>query len=127
MCYLFNFLDFGLSLSTKLYIKDLHVKTSSLQEGDVIVRINNNPCDGMSLKEAKKLIENTKDKLQLVVKREQQQQSGAGERQQPLLYSSQNLYVQPPRRASEVLIPQRGDLHPIPPPRPPPPVEGEMN
>jgi len=92
----------------------------------VIIRINNTPCDGMSLKEAKKLIENTKDKLQLVVKREQQP-SGVGERQQPLLYSSQNLYVQPPRRASEVLLPQRGDLQPIPPPRPPPPVDGMQN
>lgn len=41
-----------------------------MQEGDILLKINNHSTDGLSVKEARKLIENTKEKLSLVVKRE---------------------------------------------------------
>lgn len=44
--------------------------TQSLQEGDVLLKINNHTTDGMSLKEARKLIESSKEKLNLVVRRD---------------------------------------------------------
>lgn len=44
---------------------------SSLQEGDVLLKINNHSVsDGMTLKEARRLIESAKDKLSLTVRRE---------------------------------------------------------
>lgn len=45
-------------------------KDCAVQEGDVLVKINNHTTDGLSLKEARKLIENSKEKLSLVVRRE---------------------------------------------------------
>ncbi|KAG8229012.1 hypothetical protein J437_LFUL007566, partial [Ladona fulva] len=43
----------------------------SLQEGDVLLRINGHPTEGMSLKEARKALEGAKgDRVSLVVKRE---------------------------------------------------------
>lgn len=42
----------------------------TIQEGDVILKINNQPADNLSLKEAKKLIESSKEKLHLTVRRE---------------------------------------------------------
>jgi tight junction protein 1 len=40
------------------------------QEGDIVLKINSTSTDGLSLKEAKKLMENCKDKLQLTVRRD---------------------------------------------------------
>ncbi|XP_074596515.1 tight junction protein 1-like isoform X2 [Brevipalpus obovatus] len=69
--------DFGLVLGCRLYIKEItnrniHVieKDSSIAEGDIIVKINNTPAESLSLKEAKKLIDSSKEKLNLVIKRE---------------------------------------------------------
>lgn len=45
-------------------------KDGSLKEGDVILRINSNSTDGMTLKEAKKLVDSTKERLSLVVRRD---------------------------------------------------------
>lgn len=42
----------------------------TVQEGDVILKINNLPADNLNLKEAKKLIESSKEKLHLTVRRE---------------------------------------------------------
>lgn len=63
----------------KLYVKELTMRAreqlnqtgQGLCEGDVVTRINNNPVtDAMTLKEARKLIESCKDRLNLVVTRE---------------------------------------------------------
>ncbi|XP_054713756.1 tight junction protein ZO-1-like [Uloborus diversus] len=67
--------DFGIVLGCWIYIKEitnrsLLAKDESVQEGDILTKINNNSIDGLSLKEAKKLIENTKEKLHLVIRRE---------------------------------------------------------
>lgn len=72
-------LDFGVVLGCKLYIKELTMRAreqlnqngQGLCEGDVISRINNTPVtDAMTLKEARKLVESCKDRLNLVVTRE---------------------------------------------------------
>ena len=64
--------DFGLVLGCKIYVREVNRldKENSIQEGDVLLKINNHSTDGLSLKEARKLIENTKDKLSLVVRRD---------------------------------------------------------
>lgn len=71
--------DFGVVLGCKLYIKELTMRAreqlnqngQGLCEGDVISRINNTPVtDAMTLKEARKLVESCKDRLNLVVTRE---------------------------------------------------------
>lgn len=61
-----------------MFIKELSPKAREqlnsagqcLNEGDVISKINSNPCNDMSLKEARKIIESCKDRLNLVVLRE---------------------------------------------------------
>lgn len=64
--------DYGIALGSKIYVKDIGTKLdgNSLQEGDVLLKINNHLTDGMSLKEAKKMIESSKEKLNLLVRRE---------------------------------------------------------
>lgn len=68
--------DFGIILGNRIYIKEIansKLETNAgptLQEGDVILKINNQPADSLSLKEAKKLIESSKEKLHLTVRRE---------------------------------------------------------
>jgi len=77
------FTDFGLVLGCKIFVRDV-VRTDkdcSVHEGDVILKINNHNTDGLSLKEARKLIENSKEKLSLVVKRERR--TGGVETQTP--------------------------------------------
>ncbi|XP_036337886.1 tight junction protein ZO-2-like isoform X1 [Rhagoletis pomonella] len=71
--------DYGIVLGCRLFIKEISTKARdqlaangySLQEGDVITRIHNSNCgDTMSLKEAKKLIDACKERLNLVVLRD---------------------------------------------------------
>ncbi|XP_072152652.1 tight junction protein ZO-3 isoform X3 [Bemisia tabaci] len=106
--------DFGLILGSKIYVREVGVKLdgpNSLQEGDVLLKINSHATEGMSLKEARKLIESSKEKLNLTVKREAPrslyssestalQTKGEGNYLDVLNgnYSSQNLYVSPPTR-----------------------------
>lgn len=134
--------DFGIVLGCKIYVREVLHRSDKdglasagpgnfLQEGDVLLKINNHSADGLSLKEARKLMDASKDKLSLLVRREAR---GASAQQPPngnlygggasshnnsslqgkdgnLLdslaggtnYSSQNLYVQPPTR---------GGMHP---------------
>lgn len=63
-------------LGCKLFVKEISSKareqlinsSQSLVEGDVIAKINSTGCnDVMSLKEAKKIIDGSKDKLHLTV------------------------------------------------------------
>lgn len=65
--------DFGLVLGCKIFVREVASKvdgSQQLQEGDVLLKINNHTTDGMSLKEARKLIESSKEKLNLVVRRD---------------------------------------------------------
>ena len=49
--------------------KCISEKEGGLREGDVLLNINSNSCDNLTLKEARKLIESTKERLQLLVQR----------------------------------------------------------
>lgn len=71
--------DFGIVLGCKLFIKEISAKAREqllntnqvLTEGDFITKLNNTNCnDLMSLKEAKKIIDSSKDKLHVTVNRE---------------------------------------------------------
>lgn len=75
----FIILDFGIVLGCKLFVKEISTKAREqllnsnqiLNEGDFITKLNNSNCnDGMSLKEAKKIIDSSKDKLHLTVARD---------------------------------------------------------
>ena len=66
--------DFGIQLGCKFYIKKLSLrnlveKEINLKEGDLVLKINNSSVENLSLKEIRKLIENSKEKLNLVIKR----------------------------------------------------------
>ena len=73
-----NIIDFGVVLGCRLYIKEMNSKAlmdkdgcqDGVQEGDLVMKINNLSTEGMSLKDAKKLMENCKDRLSLVIKRD---------------------------------------------------------
>ncbi|XP_076308955.1 tight junction protein ZO-3-like isoform X1 [Tachypleus tridentatus] len=111
--------DFGIVLGCKIYIKELTKrlpagKDGFLQEGDVLIKINNNSTEQLSIKEAKKLIDSAKEKLHLVLKRESKKNETKISSFQELenkdssdvnfvnvrstkpQWSNQNLYVQPP-------------------------------
>ncbi|XP_055905016.1 uncharacterized protein LOC129940651 isoform X1 [Eupeodes corollae] len=71
--------DYGVVLGCRLFIKEISTKARDqlaangyvLQEGDIISRIHNTNCgDTMSLKEAKKIIDGCKERLNLVVLRD---------------------------------------------------------
>lgn len=67
--------DFGIVLGCRIYVKEITSKVTvekegSLKEGDVVLRINSNSTDNLTLKEAKKLLESTKERLSLVVRRD---------------------------------------------------------
>lgn len=66
-------------LGCKLFVKEISTKAKEqllnsnqiLNEGDFITKLNNTNCnDVMSLKEAKKIIDSSKDKLHLTVARD---------------------------------------------------------
>ncbi|XP_053984252.1 tight junction protein ZO-1 isoform X1 [Hylaeus volcanicus] len=141
--------DFGIVLGCRLYVKEVTRENTGVKPGDVLTRIGSVATDNMSLKEAKKLMDQCKDRLSIVVTRDnscchaqQQVKSETGEYLSGTTsYSSQNLYVPPPTRQpiedKSNLVPRgrtRGplmdvslsqlDLPATPtvdPPRPPPP------
>lgn len=100
------FVDFGLVLGCRLYVKDVTREGTGAKPGDVVTRIGGVSADSMSLKEAKKLMDQSKDRLSIVVTREtpansqsqQQSKNDNGEYLSGASYSSQNLYVPPPTR-----------------------------
>lgn len=122
--------DFGIVLGCRLFIKEISSKTReqlsangyTLQEGDIVTRVHNTNCnDSMSIKEAKKIMDSCKDRLNLAVIRDpnavvtqpQTNSNSMFSHQQQLSncsniednfntssYSTQNLYVQPPTRPS---------------------------
>ncbi|XP_056639868.1 tight junction protein ZO-1-like isoform X1 [Diorhabda sublineata] len=121
--------DFGIVLGCKLFVKEISTKARDqllnsnqlLEIGDFVTKLNNTNCnDMMSLKEAKKIIDGSKDKLQITVAREFGFNSNGSHQAQSSIsttgavnnfykgddfltsghqsYSNQNLYVQPPTR-----------------------------
>jgi tight junction protein 1 len=119
--------DFGIVLGCRLFIKEISSRTRdqlaangfTLQEGDIVTRVHNTNCnDSMSIKEAKKLIDSCKERLNLAVIKDPNgivtpQQNPIYSHHQQLSncsnieenfnssgYSTQNLYVQPPTRPS---------------------------
>ncbi|XP_069952177.1 tight junction protein ZO-1 isoform X2 [Cherax quadricarinatus] len=108
--------DFGVVLGCRIYVKEITNKASvekegSLKEGDILLRINSNSTDNLTLKEAKKLLDSTKERLSLVVRRDPPPSVLAPpdltvkDVRNPEYsdtrpnYSTQNLYVQPPTRS----------------------------
>lgn len=89
-----------------MYVKDVTREGTGVKPGDVLTRIGGVAADNMSVKEAKKLMDQSKERLSIVVTREvpascgaQQQGKGeGGEYLSGASYSSQNLYVPPPTR-----------------------------
>ena len=66
--------DFGVVLGCKIYIKEIISRTVAdkdgiLKEGDELMKINGSLIDGLNLKEAKKILDGCKEKLDLTVKR----------------------------------------------------------
>ncbi|XP_033725435.1 tight junction protein ZO-1-like isoform X4 [Pecten maximus] len=64
--------DFGVVLGCQYFIKEiigqsLAAQDGTIKEGDFVLKINNTSVENLSLVEAKRLIEKTKDKLQLCV------------------------------------------------------------
>jgi tight junction protein 1 len=118
--------DFGIVFGCRLFIKEISSKTRdqlaangySLQEGDIVTRVHNTNCnDAMSIKEARKIVDSCKERLNLAVIRDpnalpittnsiyshQQQLSNCSNIEDNFnssAYSTQNLYVQPPTRPS---------------------------
>ncbi|KAG0432375.1 hypothetical protein HPB47_020893, partial [Ixodes persulcatus] len=131
--------DYGIVLGCRIYVKEVSNKSvaekdGGVQEGDVVLKINGSPAEGLTLKEARKLLEGSKERLQLVLRREGRSSGTQSGTDQTARWSSghqfdanhkdaspnfvdvtgarphwsnQNLYVQPPTR---------GDYRPPPPP-----------
>ncbi|XP_058513394.1 tight junction protein ZO-2 isoform X2 [Ochotona princeps] len=70
--------EYGLRLGSQIFIKEmtrtgLASKDGNLHEGDIILKINGTVTENMSLTDARKLIEKSRGKLQLVVLRDSRQ------------------------------------------------------
>ncbi|XP_075453764.1 tight junction protein 2 isoform X3 [Ascaphus truei] len=70
--------EYGLRLGSQIFIKEmtktgLATKDGSLYEGDIVLKINGTVTENMSLTDARKLIEKSRGKLQLVVQRDASQ------------------------------------------------------
>uniref|UniRef100_A0A4W3I7F4 Tight junction protein 2a (zona occludens 2) n=1 Tax=Callorhinchus milii TaxID=7868 RepID=A0A4W3I7F4_CALMI len=76
--YIFCQTEYGLRLGSQIFIKEmtnvgLAAKDGNLQEGDIVLKINGTVTENMSLADARKLIEKSRGKLQLVVQRDHKQ------------------------------------------------------
>lgn len=120
--------DFGLILGCKIYVKDVvrrsvAEKDGQLHKGDLVHKINGIALEGLTLKEARKLVETAKDRLDLVVKRDpskpkQQQQKEVPNNIQNIVETTPKQNGFPP--ASVSLTPPRP---PMPATNPKTPVE----
>ncbi|XP_059401701.1 tight junction protein ZO-1-like isoform X11 [Carassius carassius] len=68
--------EYGLRLASHIFVKDispesLAARDGSIQEGDVVLKINGTVTENLSLIDAKKLIERSKGKLKMVVHRDE--------------------------------------------------------
>ncbi|XP_059401696.1 tight junction protein ZO-1-like isoform X6 [Carassius carassius] len=71
-----NQAEYGLRLASHIFVKDispesLAARDGSIQEGDVVLKINGTVTENLSLIDAKKLIERSKGKLKMVVHRDE--------------------------------------------------------
>ena len=117
--------DFGVVLGCKIYIKEISGRSVAdkdgiLEEGDFVLKLNNTSLEGLTLKEARKLIETSKDKLELTIQKPSQQSKhghskhGRNRSLGPQTgtnddyglskhnYAAQNLYVQPPAQQASL-------------------------
>ncbi|KAM9331498.1 tight junction protein 2-like [Gastrophryne carolinensis] len=67
--------EYGLRLGSQIFIKEmtdigLAMRDGNLNEGDIVLKINGTVTENMSLADARKLIEKSRGKLQLVVQRD---------------------------------------------------------
>ncbi|KAL1433866.1 hypothetical protein MTO96_012202 [Rhipicephalus appendiculatus] len=97
--------DFGIVLGCRIFVKEvcnrsLAERDGTLQEGDIVVKINNTSTEGLSLKEARKLLEASKERLQLVLQREDMCKPSHAHPTEERA-TNQNLYVQQPTRADD--------------------------
>ncbi|XP_056379027.1 tight junction protein ZO-2-like isoform X2 [Hyla sarda] len=70
--------EYGLRLGSQIFIKEmteigLAMRDGNLHEGDIVLKINGTVTENMSLTDARKLIEKSRGKLQLVVQRDANQ------------------------------------------------------
>ncbi|KAM4808497.1 tight junction protein 2 [Rhinophrynus dorsalis] len=70
--------EYGLRLGSQIFIKEmtdtgLAMRDGNLNEGDIVLKINGTVTENMSLTDARKLIEKSRGKLQLLVKRDAKQ------------------------------------------------------
>ena len=128
--------DFGIQLGCRIFIKELSSRllmdrneNGGLQEGDVVLKINNTSTENLTLKELRKLMDNSKEKLSLVIRRSASNEiitnsnnnninnrlsmcngtenvnpmgNGFGDTLVPRGWNNQNLYVQPPTRGKKL-------------------------
>lgn len=97
--------DFGIVLGCRIFVKEvcnrsLAERDGTLQEGDTVLKINNTSTEGLSLKEARKLLEASKERLQLVLQREDMCKPSLPQPTEERA-TTQNLYVQQPTRADD--------------------------
>ncbi|XP_053322452.1 tight junction protein ZO-2-like isoform X2 [Spea bombifrons] len=70
--------EYGLRLGSQIFIKEmtdtgLAMRDGNLYEGDIVLKINGTVTENMSLADARKLIEKSRGKLQMVVQRDSKQ------------------------------------------------------
>lgn len=71
----YDILDFGIVLGCKYYIKEitnpkLAEKDPGLREGDIVLRVNGQSLEGVTLEEASRWLQRSREKLSLVVQRD---------------------------------------------------------
>ncbi|XP_064644896.1 tight junction protein ZO-1-like isoform X2 [Lineus longissimus] len=84
--------EYGLVLGCRLYVKEitgnsLAAQEGALKEGDTILKINNTTADNLSLVEAQRLLEKSRDKVHLVTVKENNKLPGRHKHQnsEPLI------------------------------------------
>lgn len=98
--------DFGIVLGCRLFVKEVTREGTGAKPGDIVTRIGGVAVENMSLKEARKMMDQCKDRLSIVVTRDgavtcsgnYSTKADTGEYLSGASYSSQNLYVPPPTR-----------------------------
>ena len=111
--------DFGIVLGCKIFIKEVVSRTvadksGSLKQGDLVTKINGTDLDGLTLKDAKKLVESSKDRLDLIIRR-------IPETFKPqILDTNKNIYQEPqPQQQQQQQQQQQAPNGQGTPPRPP--------
>ncbi|KAF7997147.1 hypothetical protein HCN44_005424 [Aphidius gifuensis] len=97
--------DFGIILGCRLFVKEVTREGTGAKPGDIVTCIGGIAVDNMSVKEARKMMDQCKDRLSIVVTRDTPVNANLttgktdnGEYLSGASYSSQNLYVPPPTR-----------------------------